>query len=163
MDTQLLIDSLSRIVHVSTAIVLVGGTAFMALVLLPSAAALDDQQHEKLRTLLNGRWKRFVHVGILLFLVTGFYNYFRQMPLHKGDGLYHGLVGTKILLALGVFFIASALVGRSAAFEAMRAQRAKWLKVILLLSAIIVAMSGFVKVRGTKNSAMMIVPTEVDK
>ncbi len=53
------------------------------------------------------------------------------MEKHKGDGLYHALVGTKILLALGLFFIASALVGRSAAFESMRASRAKWLKVMV--------------------------------
>ena len=147
MDSQLLIDVLSRIVHVSTAIVLVGGTVFMTFVLLPTAENLPSAEHEKLRSLINGRWKRFVHTGILLFLVTGFYNYFQQMPKHKGDGLYHALVGTKILLALGLFFIASALVGRSAAFESIRASRAKWLKIMVLLAAIIVGISGFVKVR----------------
>jgi hypothetical protein len=80
------------------------------------------------------------------------------MPEHKGDGLYHALVGTKILLALGVFFIASVLVGRSAAFESWRADRAKWLKVMVLLAAIIVAMSGFVKVRGKKVRATSPAP-----
>jgi uncharacterized membrane protein len=149
MDSQLFIDVLSRIIHVSTAIVLVGGSTFMAFVLLPTAEHLDSSQHEKLRGLINGRWKRFVHVGILLFLITGFYNYFRQMPFHKGDGLYHALIGTKIILAFGIFFIASALVGRAKAFHGMRVQRAKWLKVIVLMAAVIVAMSGFVKVRSS--------------
>ncbi|MGN6543709.1 MAG: hypothetical protein ACTHK7_01575 [Aureliella sp.] len=148
MDSLLVIDIISRIVHVSTAIVLVGGTVFLAFVLLPSAEQIDNAQHEKLRGLVVGRWKRYVHLGILLFLVTGFYNYFRQMPNHKGDGLYHALIGTKILLAFGIFFIASALVGRSKAMEGMRAQRAMWLKVIVLLAAIIVSFSGFLKVRG---------------
>lgn len=148
MDSLLFIDTLSRIVHVSTAIVLVGGSVFMTFVLLPTAEQLSAGEHDKLRGLINGRWKRFVHAGILLFLVTGFYNYYQQMDKHKGDGLYHALVGTKILLALGLFFIASALVGRSAAFESMRASRAKWLKIMVLLAAIIVGISGFVKVRG---------------
>lgn len=148
MDSQLLIDTISRIVHVSTAIVLVGGSVFMTFVLLPTASQISDGEHEKLRGLINGRWKRFVHAGILLFLVTGFYNYFQQMQYHKGDGLYHALVGTKILLALGLFFIASALVGRSKAFESVRASRARWLKIMVLLAAIIVGISGFVKVRG---------------
>ncbi|MCC6507900.1 MAG: hypothetical protein IT423_02250 [Pirellulaceae bacterium] len=148
MDNLFLIDVVSRIVHIATAIVLIGGSTFMAFVLLPTAEKLDQAAHEQLRSLVNGRWKRFVHAGILLFLVTGFYNYFRQMPNHEGDGLYHALIGTKILLALGVFFIASALVGRSAAFENMRASRAKWLKIIVLLAAVIVGMSGFVKVKG---------------
>lgn len=148
MDSHLIIDSISRVVHVSTAIVLVGGSVFLTYVLLPTAEQLSTAEHDKLRSLINGRWKRFVHAGILLFLVTGFYNFFQQLPNHKGDSLYHALVGTKILLALGIFFVASALVGRSAAFESIRAARAKWLKIVVLLSAIIVGISGFVKVRG---------------
>ncbi len=150
VDSQLLINVISRIVHVSTAIALIGGTVFMVFVLLPAAKQLSDDQHARLRGLINSTWKRFIHVGILLFLVTGFYNYFQQMPLHKGDGLYHALVGIKIILALVIFFIASVLVGRSAAFEGMRTGREKWLKMIVLLAAIIVAMSSFVKVRGSK-------------
>ena len=150
MDSQLLINVISRIVHVSTAIALVGGSVFMVFVLLPAAKQLSNESHEQLRGLVNKTWKRFIHVGILLFLVTGFYNYFQQMPSHKGDGLYHALIGTKIILALVVFFIASVLVGRSAAFESMRTGREKWLKIVVLLAAVIVAMSGFVKVRGPK-------------
>lgn len=152
MDSQLVIDVISRIVHVSTAIVLVGGSVFMAFVLLPTAETLESGQHEKLRGLINGRWKRFVHLGILLFLLTGFYNYFRQMPSHKGDGLYHALIGTKMILAFAIFFIASALVGRSSAMEGMRAKRGMWLKVIVLLALVIVAFSGFLKVRGPARS-----------
>ena len=56
--------------------------------------------------------ERFIHFGILLFIVSGFYNFARAIPGHKGDGLYHALMGTKILLALLLFAISSALVGR---------------------------------------------------
>ena len=150
MDSQLLIDAISRIVHVSTAIALVGGSVFMVFVLLPAAKQLSEPEHERLRGLINKTWKRYVHMGILLFLVTGVYNYLQQMPLHKKDGLYHGLIGTKIILAFVIFFIASVLVGRSKKFEWMRAGREKWLKIVVLLAAAIVAMSGFVKVRGPK-------------
>lgn len=150
VDNQFLINVISRIVHVSTAIALVGGSVFMVFVLLPAAKQLTDEQHQRLRELVNKTWKRYIHVGILLFLVTGFYNYFQQMQFHKKDGLYHGLIGTKIILAFVIFFIASVLVGRSPAFEWMRTGREKWLKIVVLLAAIIVAMSGFVKVRGPK-------------
>ena len=95
-----------------------------------------------------GRWRRFVHIGIALFLISGFYNYMQAIPQHRGQGLYHALVGTKMLLALGVFFLAAALVGRSEKLEPMRQNRGKWLKVLVVLSAAIVAISGFVKVRG---------------
>ena len=120
----------------------------MLLVLMPSAKLIPDDAHQKLREAVTGRWKRFVHTGVLLFLVTGFYNYIRAIPSHKGDGLYHALIGTKMLLAFGVFFLAAALVGRSPALEKIRANRAMWLKVLLLLAGIIVAIGGYVRVRG---------------
>lgn len=143
-----ILDIVSRIVHVSTAIVLVGGSVFSAFVLLPAAGALDETPRTELLAHVTKRWKRFIHSGILLFLLSGFYNYFQAIPNHKGDGLYHALVGTKIILALVIFFIASALVGRSSAFDKLRQNRGTWLKILVLLAAIIVAISGFVKVRG---------------
>jgi len=143
------LDILFRWAHVGTAIVLLGGGVFMRFILMPSADTLDDDTHDRLRAQVMGRWKRFVHMGILLLLVSGFYNYLVVMiPKHKGDGLYHALLGTKILLALGIFFLASVLVGRSAKFEPLRANRGKWMLVIVLLGAVIVGISGFLKLRG---------------
>ena len=142
------LEVVSRFVHVATAIVLVGGTVFMRFVLMPAASTLPEAEHDQLRQRLLARWKRFVHGGIALFLLSGFFNFIQALPKHRGDGMYHGLVGTKILLALGVFFIASALVGRSATFEKMRQQRAKWMGVIVILATVIVGISSFLKVRG---------------
>jgi uncharacterized membrane protein len=143
-----IVDVISRIVHVGTAITLVGGSVFMLWVLMPSAKELSDETHQKLATAITSRWKRFVHIGIALFLISGIYNFVRALPNHRGDGLYHALIGTKILLALAVFFIAAALVGRSASLEPIRRNRAKWLKILVTLAAVIVIISGFVKVRG---------------
>lgn len=159
MDTQLLIDTLSRIVHVATAITLVGGSVFMLLVLIPAAKKLSDEQHEILRGALTARWKRFVHIGVTLFLISGFYNYYRAIPSHKGDPLYHALIGTKMLIALLIFFIAAALVGRSAKLEPIRRKRSLWLKVLVTAALIIVTISGFVKVRGPQTPAVENVPT----
>lgn len=140
-------DILSRWIHVGTAIVLVGGTCFMRFVLLPAARrTLSDESHELLREAVRDRWKRFVHLGIALLLISGFYNYIKAMPGHKGVPLYHALIGTKILLALAVFFLGSALVGRSPAFAKMREFPRPWLMLILLLSAAIVGISGYCKV-----------------
>jgi hypothetical protein len=83
-----------------------------------------------------------------LLLISGFYNYFKAMPNHKGDGLYHALIGTKIILAFVVFFFASVLVGRSKGTQKFRDNSGKWMAVVLVLSALIVAMSGAAKVRG---------------
>lgn len=148
---MLLLDTLSRILHVSTAIVLVGGSVFTLFVLLPSVKMLTESAHRDFATAVTGRWKRFIYGGIALFLITGFYNYYRAMPSHRGDSLYHALLGTKMLLALVVFFLASALVGRSAKLEGFRKNKSRWLKAVVIIAAIIVCISGYLKVRGNPS------------
>jgi uncharacterized membrane protein len=155
MDPDLLLYSLTRILHVGTAIVVVGGTFFVRFVLFPAATqSLSDDVHARLRSAVLATWKKVVHTGIALFILTGGINYYRVIAerSHKGDALYHALLGTKILVALVIFFIAEALVGRSAAFEGMRRSAPKWLLVNLLLAAIIVAISGFLRVRGVPGA-----------
>lgn len=131
-----------------TAIVLIGGSVFTLLVLMPAAKLLSEDSESQLRQAVTGRWKRFVHAGILLFLASGFYNYIKAIPLHKGDGLYHGLIGGKMLLAFGVFFLAAAMVGRSPALEPIRQNRKTWLTVLVALSVVIVGLASYAKVRG---------------
>jgi uncharacterized membrane protein len=147
---DLALYTITRVLHIATAVVLVGGTFFVRFVLLPAAAAnLPDELHAKLRGAITASWKMLVYLGIALFIITGGINYYRVIALgsHKGDALYHALLGSKIILALVVFFIASALVGRSRAFEGMRHQSRRWLTINLVLAGVIVAVSGFLKVR----------------
>jgi uncharacterized membrane protein len=147
MDPSFLVAVISRWVHVGTAVVLIGGLTALRFVVAPvlagNTAALDA---------IRQRWKKFVHGGIALFLISGFVNYFLAMGSHKGDGLYHALIGTKIILALIAFFFASALVGRSAGTQKFRDQSAKWKTVVLVLAGVIIAMSGFVKVRDNRKA-----------
>ncbi len=140
------IDVISRVLHVTTAIVLLGGTLYVTWVLAPALQQLDSEARAKLVIETRRRWKKFVHAGIALFLITGFYNYFKAMPNHQGDKLYHALIGTKILLAFGLFFLASVLVGRSQRFAGLRDNAAGWSKLVCLVGIIIVALSGFLKV-----------------
>ena len=143
---EIIVDVLARWTHIGTVIVVLGGSIFMRLIVMPAAAELPDDEHTEFKGRIIKRWKMFVHVGILLFLMSGFYNYMRAIPLHKGQKLYHPLIGTKILLAFVIFFLASALVGRSPKFEGMRKNSKKWLAVIITLAAIIVGISGYAKV-----------------
>lgn len=147
MDPLTLVDILSRWAHVGAAVVLIGGSVFMRFVLMPAAAELPDDLHQALRARVIQRWKRIVMIGIALLLLSGFYNYIKiAIPAHKGDGLYHGLLGTKILLAFFAFFLASALTGRSPALERFRTDAKKWLLVLIALTAAVVAIAGYLKV-----------------
>ena len=159
MDTFWVIDIVSRVLHVLTAISLIGGSVFTAFVVGPALRSLSDDTAQALRETLTKRWKMWVHAGIALFLITGFYNYMRAMPAHNevGDKLYHAFLGTKMLLAFAVMIIASGLVGRSRAFQFMRDARGLWQMILILLAVVIVGLSGFLKVRGIP--APKVVPT----
>jgi len=144
------IPAISRIVHVGTAIVLIGGSAFMRFVLMPAAEGLADEDHEALKARLMRRWKFVVHGGIALLLASGLYNYLAvAMKLHPTGGAhatYHMLIGIKILLALVLFVMAAALVGRAAVFEGLRANAHRTLVIMLVIASAIVAVSGYLRV-----------------
>jgi uncharacterized membrane protein len=144
-----ILDVASRWVHIATAIVVVGGTVFMRFVLLPAAQSLPQAEHDALRDRLTRRWRIYVMAGIALFLLSGFYNYIAvAVPKHHGDGVYHGLMGLKIILAFAVFFLASVLVGRSARFEPLRRERKKWLLLLIVLAFLVVLIGSYLKVSG---------------
>jgi uncharacterized membrane protein len=147
MNDSLPLDVFSRWIHVGSAIVILGGTFFLRVVVIPAAAGLSDGEHSAFRGRLMATWRKFVYIGITLFLLSGFYNYITvSVPRHRGDGLYHGLMGVKMLLAFVIFFLASALAGRSKAFEGMRLANRRWLAIILVLGFLIVGISGYLKV-----------------
>ncbi len=151
---DLALQLIFRWIHIGSAITVVGGTVFMLFVLLPAAKEILDDEHLKLRAAVLKRWKWFVHIGVALFLVSGLYNYIKVMaPLHKGDGLYHALMGVKMLLAMGVFGLAEVLVGRSKLAEKLRQNASKFLTINLVLAAIIVMLSGFLKTLPAKPAA----------
>lgn len=130
--------------HIASAIVALGGAAFTLFALMPAAkATLTDEIHERLREALRTRWAKFVHLCIALLLITGSVNFaILAIPPKIHPIPYHPIFGVKFLAALGVFFIASILVGRSPGFLSLRRQRAKWLTILLVLGAIIVFISG---------------------
>lgn len=145
---------LFRWIHIGSAITVVGGTTFMLLVLLPAAEQILHEEHLKLRAAILKRWKWIVHGGVALFLISGFYNYVAVMaPQHKGDGLYHALMGVKMLLAMAVFGLAEVLVGRSKLAEKLRQNAKKFLAINLTLAVIIILISGFLKVRGARDQS----------
>ncbi len=163
MDNEQLLPLISRVVHVATAIVLVGGSVFMRFALMPAAEELAEADHDGLRERVLGRWRRFVHGGIALLLASGLYNYLVVMrPAHQGDSQYHMLVGIKMLLALVLFFLAAALVGRSKALQGLRSKARRTLVVMIALAALIVAISGYLKIRAvpkTSGEAETSIPT----
>ncbi len=147
MTTELALSLLMRWIHVLTAIVLVGGLIFYRLVFVPVAAkVLSEEEQEKLHVPLMRRWKMFIHPPIVLFLLSGFYNYaFVTSANHEGQALYHALFGVKFLLALGVFALAIVMTSTMGWSENLRKKQALW-SMLVLLSVVVVLIGGYLKV-----------------
>jgi uncharacterized membrane protein len=147
MTPDLLLPLIARWAHILSAIIAVGGSLFIRLVLMPAASvALTHEENERLGPALMRRWKYLVHTCILLFLLSGTYNYLAITRFqHAGQPLYHILLGLKILLALAVFYLAIALTSPGELFARIKTRRAQWLTALVALAVLVVLISGFIR------------------
>jgi len=118
----------------------------MLVALHPAAQQLDEATRDGFLAKVRSAFTKVVILSIVGLLASGFYNYLAvTRHQHDGQPLYHALMGTKILLAFGVFFLSSALAGRSKAFEKLRANAGLWLKVNVFLVAVIVLLGAILR------------------
>lgn len=137
---------LLRWMHIVPAVIAGGATVFTRLALLPALATLPDTERLRVREAINRRWRIVVAICILLLLVSGLLNFFLyQGPAHKGQALYHALFGIKFLAALAVFFLASALSGRTPALAPIRANARLYASIAVALVLVILLISGVLR------------------
>lgn len=150
MEVHDLVVILFRWLHILAAIAAAGGAIFNRVALLPAAKDLPEDTRKALLANVRRRWSKVLMTAIGLLILSGFYNFWAGAlksapPVDAYKGLYHGLFGLKFLLAMGVFFLASLLSGRSEAADRFRAAGTKWHTVTLTLVIIIVCISGVLR------------------
>jgi hypothetical protein len=152
---------LSRWIHIMAAIVAIGAVAFQRFALLPVAKQiLSDEKQQELREGIRRRWAKFVHGCIALLLVTGGLNFvWLAMPPKVEPMPYHGIFGVKFFAAMGIFFLATALTGRSPGFAHFREKGRKWLSVILVLAVVVVLLSGMLNQIRASGGAVVLPAT----
>jgi len=136
---------LFRWMHILAAIAAVGGTIFIRLALMPSLSVLADDSRKALHEAIRSRWSKMVVAGIAFLLVSGLYNFVVTWQTYNLPGYYAALFGVKVVLALTIFFIASALVGRSPALEAIRRNARFWVTLNMTLAIVLVCISGVLR------------------
>jgi len=137
-----------RWVHIFAAIAAGGGGLFMLVALHPAAIQLDEATRATFLAKVRKSFTIVVMLSILGLIASGFYNYLavtRHQHQGEGQGIYHMLMGIKIMLAFGVFFLSSALAGRSKGLQKIRAKSALWLKVNILLIGLIVLLGAILR------------------
>jgi uncharacterized membrane protein len=136
-----------RWMHILAAITAVGGTVFMRLALLPAMAELPEESRTRLHEAIRSRWSTAIMWSIGFLLLSGVYNIIHVERTYEINRIpaYRMLFTAKLVLALGVFFLASALTGRGKATERIRQDRRLWLTVNLVLALTVVALSGVLR------------------
>jgi hypothetical protein len=156
---DLFLATFVRWIHIGCAIAAIGAPFFIRFALMPAAAkVLDDATHQKLRDAINARWRIAVYILITLFILTGLYNFFVETRVNgvlitgrwrdfspEDRRTYQLLFGIKVLAAFCIFFIASALPGRTATFAPIRKNAKLWVSVLLALAAIVLACSNMLR------------------
>jgi uncharacterized membrane protein len=135
-----------RFLHIAPAVIAGGATIFVRIALLPALATLPEADRLRVKETIDRRWRVVVMTCIALLLVSGLVNFvLYQAPVHKGQSLYHALFGVKFLAALVVFFLASALSGRSVALAPIRANARLYVGVAAVLVLLIVFISSVLR------------------
>ena len=141
-----------RWLHITSACLAIGVPLFVRFVMLPAArGTMEVETIDKFRAAVNRRWSKFVYLMIALFLISGIYTFFVVARWNGPEftpaarKLYHMLFGIKTLMALGVFFLASALAGRAALFASIRARSSLYLALLIVLGLGVVAISGIMR------------------
>ena len=130
--------------HLTAAVISVGGLAFLLLVLTPSLGNLPPAQRDLSAKQVIDRFRWVLWTAIIVLLVSGLYNV-REYYWEVAWGKSWGLLTVKIILALVVFVIALALTLPLKLFNWVRARRQVWLSVAVGLAVTVIFISAYLR------------------
>lgn len=138
-----IIQLISRVLHILSAIILVGGLFYIRTILSPAGV---DACFADRRVI----WAKWVGIATAFLLLSGIYNLIMVLKQARLDGIeipttYHILFGAKFLLALMVMFIAAILAGKTEAAERFRGRMSKWLNIAWLSSMAIIVIAAVLR------------------
>jgi uncharacterized membrane protein len=131
-------------IHVISAVIGVGGMAFLLFVMMPSLGALDPEQRGLLAKQVMDRFRWISWSAIFLLLVSGLYG-IREYYWEMAWGKSWALLTVKIVLALFVFVIALALTLPLKFFDRVRARRQVWLSIAFGLAVAVIFISAYLR------------------
>jgi len=138
-------STLFQWIHVTAAVIGVGGIGFVLVVLLPSMRVLNAEQRDLFLRTVMGRFRWVSWSVILLLLGSGLYNiHLRAWEVPWGT--YWKMLTLKIVLAFFVFSISLMLTLPLRAFDRFRARRETWLVVGFCLALTVILISAYLRI-----------------
>jgi putative copper export protein len=164
MDATYWLLLASRVLHILGAVVLVGGIFYLRMVVVSRVRSSDSGSDTDVwYSSRRAKWAMWVGIATLVLIVTGLVNFVYIVKTNQSFAApYHAVFGVKFLLALGVFFLAAILAGKSAAGERFRKNFRYWLGVCLVLGVVVIALGGVLRSmphvpRATLDKAPMLI------
>jgi uncharacterized membrane protein len=136
--------TLMQWIHVSAAVIGVGGIAFLLFLLIPSTRVLDPEQRTALMKTVQERFRWVSWSVIFLLVASGLYNV-RQYYWELAWGRAWLLLTIKIVLAVAVFAVALMLTVPLPVFDKFRARRERWLTAAFALALIVILISTYLR------------------
>ena len=130
-------------VHVSSAVVGVGGMAFLLFILFPSVHVLNEEHRGTLLKAVLGRFRWVTWSVIVLLVASGLYNV--KLVWLVPWGPYWMLLTAKIILAFVVFAIVLSLTIPLGIFERFRQRRSVWLSIAFGLAMAVILISAYLR------------------
>ncbi len=131
-------------IHLTAAVVGIGGMGFLLLVLFPSSRLLATEQRDQLFKAVMGRFRWVSWSVVALLLASGLYN-IRHFYWEVRWGLAWKMLTLKIVLAFLVFAISLCLTLPFSWLQRFRARRATWLSIAFALGIAVIAISAYLR------------------
>lgn len=131
-------------IHLTAAIIGLGGMGFFLLILIPSLGVLSTEQREALANAVakRFRWASWSAIGLLL--VSGLYN-IRRYYWEEPWGRAWWFLTVKVILSFILFGIVLTLSTPVKLFEPLRARRRTWLLIAFILGMVVVLISAYLR------------------
>lgn len=132
-----------RYVHVVSAVLAVGGLAFLITCFSPAIRLLEDSLRQSVYKLAHDRFLRVLWIAIGGLTISGVYNWYLNFEAYRKLGpIGNALIGTKVLLAVIMFTL---VIARSAGL--INPKNPKLLPMINIhLAAIVILLASILRV-----------------
>jgi hypothetical protein len=151
MDGTFWLNFLMRWLHVASAAAVIGSLLFVRFAVIPALGGMSNGR--ELYAALEPKFKKLLHSGMGLAILTGLYNYGvvataaykRLKETHPDLGLlrsYHPAMGVKVLLSLVLFGLAIALLKPA---DTLPENRKSPLSVTLVLGLLVLLIGAYAR------------------
>ena len=133
----------SRIIHIFSAVALVGGWIFLLVGVLPALRLVEASLTESIIELAARKYYRVTHLACVLLVVTGAYNWYLNLPIYRNEKIkaaINPLIGTKALIGIVIVMIVFL-----SAFKVLPGSPTRWAKVNLVLATVVIILAAVVR------------------